>query len=85
LTKVEAPEVLRPRGRFATFDDALAAFQAIRDRNVGEVRERGKAIYSLGISHPRFGELNGGELVQLMDGHARRHADQIRELAGADA
>ena len=80
LTKLEAPEVVRPRGRFRTLANAVEAFMAVRDRGVLLVEARGDALYSVCTKHPYFGELNGGELIQLIDGHARRHADQIREI-----
>jgi hypothetical protein len=80
LTKVEAPDAVRPCGRFATLDAALTAFKAVRDRSVQAVRDRGDAIHTIGATHPYFGNLNGAELMQLVDGHARRHADQIREV-----
>jgi hypothetical protein len=83
LTKVEAPEVFRPRGRFTTVAGSLAAFDIVRGRIVQEVRERGEAMFAVGIQHPRFGRLNGAELIQLVDGHSRRHADQIREIIEA--
>jgi DinB superfamily len=80
LTKVETPEVLRPGGRFRSLADALAEFKAVRDRSVHLVQERGEGLYSIGVQHPYFGSLNGAELIQLIDGHTRRHADQIREI-----
>jgi hypothetical protein len=40
---------------------------------------RGAELYTVGIKHPRFGEMNAAELVHLIAGHARRHAAQIRE------
>ena len=80
LTKVDATEVLRPRGRFKTLAEALAEFEAVRERSIQLAQERGEALYSVGIKHPYFGRLNGAELLQLIDGHARRHADQIREI-----
>jgi len=83
LTKVEAPDVVRPRGRFGTLAAALAEFEAVRDRSVQLVQERGDALYSIGAKHPYFGKVNGAELIQLIDGHARRHADQIRETGEA--
>jgi hypothetical protein len=83
LTKVESPEAVRPRGRFVTLAIALAEFEAVRDRSVQVVQERGDALYSGGTTHPGFGNLNGAEMVQLIDGHARRHADQIRETCEA--
>ncbi|MGD0436290.1 MAG: pentapeptide repeat-containing protein [Bryobacteraceae bacterium] len=83
LTKVEAPDVARPQGRFDSLTAALAEFKAVRDRSVQLVQERGEALYSIGAKHPYFGNLNGFELVHLIDGHARRHADQIRETRPA--
>ena len=73
----QAADALWPQGRFKTLPQALAAFNAARDRAVAMVDE---SLYSIGIVHPFFGRLNGAETMQLVDGHARRHADQIREL-----
>ena len=78
-TKVEAPEVVRPLGRFETLAAALAAFNGVRDRSVQVVQERGDSLYAIGVTHPRFGKMNAAELLHLIDGHARRHAEQIRE------
>jgi hypothetical protein len=83
FTKVEAPKVVLPEGRFDSLITALAEFNAVRDRSVQLVQERGEALYSIGTQHPYFGNLNGPELVHLIDGHARRHADQIRETCAA--
>jgi uncharacterized protein YjbI with pentapeptide repeats len=83
LTKVEAVEVVHPRGRFESLAAALAEFKVVRDRSVHMLRELDQALYSVGVKHPHFGNINGAELVQLMDGHARRHADQIRETCEA--
>ncbi|HYP04927.1 MAG TPA: pentapeptide repeat-containing protein [Bryobacteraceae bacterium] len=81
LTKVESPEAMRPRGRFDDVGEALAAFNAVRTRTVRLVQELGReGLYSRGAKHPFFGRVNGVELIYLIDGHARRHADQMREI-----
>ena len=80
LNRLEAPDVFHPSGRFESLAAAIAGFRTARNRTIAEVSERGERIYSIGIEHPYFGSVNGGELVQLIDGHARRHADQLREL-----
>ena len=80
LTKVEAAEAVRPRGRLRTLEEAIEAFRAARARSIAWVREKGGEMYSIGVKHPRFGRLNGAEIVQLMDAHARRHAEQMREI-----
>jgi hypothetical protein len=38
-------------------------------------------LYSIGAKHPYFGNVNGVEIVRLIDGHASRHAEQIRETS----
>ena len=80
LTRLETPQRLLPRGRFTTVEAAVAAFQVVRTQSVATARECGAAIYALGVTHPYFGILNGAEVMQLVDGHARRHAEQIREI-----
>ena len=80
LTPLEAPEVFWPRGRFASLGPAVAEFGVVRDRSVRLAEEYGEGICGIGGKHPRFGELNGAEFLQLIDGHARRHAEQIREI-----
>ena len=82
-TKREAPEAVRPQGRFETLAAASAEFKAVRDRSVQLVQERGDSLYSIGTNHPRFGNMNGAEVIHLIDGHARRHAEQIRETCEA--
>lgn len=79
-TKAKAPEAAAPTGRYTTLASALEAFNRARDISVRIARERGAALYSIGVKHPRFGEMNGAELLHVMSGHGRRHAAQIREL-----
>jgi hypothetical protein len=85
LTKVQTPEPFLPKGRFDSLAEALAAFTEVRDRSVAAVLGLGAGIYSVAVRHPRFGDMNGAELVNLMDGHARRHAEQIREIVEGGA
>jgi hypothetical protein len=80
-TKVMAPEWVLPNGRYTTLDEAAAQFDAARDRTTQYAEEHSRELYSLSIDHPRFGKLNGVEVLVLMAGHAQRHADQIREIA----
>jgi hypothetical protein len=83
LTKFQAPEPVLPQGRYRTLEEAVAAFQAARDRSVQFVKDRGEPLYAIGAKHPYFGDVNGAEMIQLIDGHARRHAEQIRETCEA--
>jgi len=78
--KATAPEAVRPDGRFKTIEEAIEAFKAARERTTKMVEERGAELYKVGVTHPRFGDMNGVELVHILSGHARRHAAQIREV-----
>jgi uncharacterized damage-inducible protein DinB len=83
-TRAEAPEVVRPTGKFQTIEQARAAFNKIRDRSVQMVRHRGPELYEIvADQHKRFGPMNGAELVHIIAGHSRRHAAQIREAVGS--
>jgi hypothetical protein len=81
--KRQAPESMRPVGRFQSVADALSAFNEARDTSVRFVRERGDGLYLIKATHPRFGEMNCIEVMRLMNGHALRHVAQIRETRQA--
>jgi DinB superfamily len=79
-TAVEAPEPVRPSGRFATFTEALAQFEAIRAQSIQFAESHGAGLYSLAAKHPFLGVCNGAEAMVLIAAHSRRHAAQIREI-----
>jgi DinB superfamily len=81
--RVKAPEAVLPTGRFTTLEQALAQFNARRTRSVQFAEERSSDLYSLAAEHPRFGPVNGVELLIIAAGHSRRHAEQIRETRAA--
>jgi len=79
-TAVEAPEAVRPSGRFATLAEALAEFEAIRAASIQFAEKQGAGLYSLAAKHPFLGVCNGAEAMVLIAAHSRRHAAQIREI-----
>jgi hypothetical protein len=81
--RVKAPEAVLPVGRFPTLEQAIAQFNARRTRSVQFAEERSNDLYSLAAEHPRFGPVNGVELLIITAGHSRRHAEQIRETRAA--
>ena len=82
-TKRQAPETVVPKGRFTTLAEGLKQFQSARDTTLQFARERGADLYTLASMHPAFGPLNGVEALMIIAGHARRHAEQIREVRAA--
>jgi len=82
-TAVQAPEPVRPSGRFETFAEALAEFEAIRAASIQFAGSEGTELYSLAAKHPFFGVCNGAEVMVLLAAHSRRHAAQILEIRAA--
>jgi uncharacterized damage-inducible protein DinB len=81
--RVEAPEPVRPAGRFATLSEALQAFDAARAETVRFTEAQQADLYMLSSAHPRFGPLNGYECVLIVAAHGRRHTEQAREARAA--
>lgn len=79
LEKVDAPAPMRPQGRFSDLDAALRLFVKIRERVI-RLAGSGEELYRVEADHPYFGPLNGVEWMQVIDAHARRHAEQIQEI-----
>lgn len=82
-TRRDAPEAIHPKGRFKTLAEGLDKFHAARASSMRFAQDNASTLYSLTAAHPVFGTLNGVEALALIAGHARRHADQIREVRAA--
>ena len=79
-SRAQAPEPVAPQGRFSNVPQALDHFSAMRARTIQFAEERSADLYHLASEHPRFGTLNGAELLLFIACHGRRHAEQIREI-----
>jgi hypothetical protein len=78
--RAQAPEPAVPKGRFISVREALDDFNTQRARTIRFVEERSGDLYRLTTEHARFGALNGTEMILIIAGHGRRHAEQIREI-----
>ena len=76
----QAPETVLPKGRFASVAEGLERFNAARAHSMQFAREHAADLYTLASAHPVFGPLNGVEALIIIANHARRHAEQIREI-----
>ena len=85
VQRIEAPEPVRPSGRYAAVSEALAAFDAARAETVSFAQARQAELYSIAVTHPRFGPLNGYEFLILIAAHSRQHSQQMREARAAVA
>lgn len=78
--RAQAPEMVRPTGRFQTLAEAVRAFDAARGATIRFAEQNAGELYSLAEAHPRFGPLNGIEFLIMMNSHVLRHAAQVGEL-----
>ncbi len=79
VSRFDAPEAVQPTGRFQTLEEAFQAFDAVRSRLMQFAEEHSDHLYHLTLAHPRFGTMNGVEVLMLLAAHAHRHAEQMRE------
>jgi hypothetical protein len=79
-TRRQAPETVAPKGRFTSLAQGLEQFHGARARTTQFARDRSADLYTLASAHPVFGPLNGVEALTIIAAHARRHAEQIREV-----
>jgi hypothetical protein len=78
--KIEAPETARPKRRFATRAECMAAMLAARDQMTEVVRERGDALRGRIVPHPAFGNIDGVQWGLVCALHGARHLAQVNEL-----
>jgi hypothetical protein len=75
-----APEMLQPGGRFASLQEAVAAFLAARERSVEYARSTQEDLRSHFTDHNVLGPLDGYQWLMGNARHAETHAAHIREL-----
>ena len=78
--KMQAPDVAVPKGRYATFSEALEAFEKARERTLAYVTECQDDLRSLATNHPVVGTLDCYQCLLVLAVHPARHAKQIEEL-----
>ena len=82
--KFQAPESVRPTGRYNTLGEAVGAFLDARERTVEWL---GKCDFDLrrrAVEHPALGPASAYELLLIMAAHPARHARQIQEGRGGN-
>ena len=78
--KAQAPEMLRPTGRWATEVDLTKAFEDARKANMEYVRTTNDDLRDHFFAHPVFGPLDGYQWLLLLATHSARHTAQIEEV-----
>lgn len=78
--KAQAPEMLRPTGRWATEGELTKAFEDARKANMDYVRTTNDDLRDHFFNHPAFGMLDGYQWLVLLGTHTARHTAQIEEV-----
>jgi hypothetical protein len=78
--KAQAPEFLRPTGRWATEADLTKAFEDSRAATMEYVRTTNDDLRDHFFDHPVLGTLDGYQWLLLISAHSARHTAQIEEV-----
>jgi len=78
--KAQAPEFLRPTGRWATEADLTKAFEASRKATMDYIRTTSDDLRDHFFDHPVLGTLDGYQWLLLISAHSARHTAQIEEV-----
>jgi hypothetical protein len=78
--KAQAPEILRPTGRWANEADLVKEFEQRRAVTIEYVRTTNDDLRDHFFDHPVFGTLDGYQWLLLLATHSGRHTAQIEEV-----
>ena len=78
--KAQAPEIIKPSGKFATRKELAAAFKTARDKTINYVKTTNDPLKNHVAPHPAFGEITTYQWLVLIAGHADRHVAQLEEV-----
>lgn len=78
--KADAPDRVRPKGRFETGAEALANFIEWRTKLLTWADAPTWPPTSKIAPHPRFGMIDGVQWMLFLGAHAERHVRQVTEL-----
>ncbi len=78
--KAQAPETMRPTGRWATEVELTKAFEATRKVTMDYVKTTNDDLRDHFFDHPVFGTLDGYQWLLLLSAHSARHTEQIEEV-----
>jgi DinB family protein len=78
--KAQAPEFLRPTGRWATEAELTKAFEDSRAATMEYIRTTNDDLRDHFFDHPVFGTMDGYQWLLLISSHSARHTAQIEEV-----
>jgi hypothetical protein len=78
--RMEAPEFVRPTGRWPSPAGAISAFKETREQMIGSLRRITSDLRDYCFPHPLLGTLDGHQWILFVVAHLYRHLEQIDEI-----
>jgi hypothetical protein len=78
--KAQAPEFLKPTGKWANRDEVTKAFEDARKATMEYVKTTQDDLRDHFGPHPLLGPLDGYQWILLISAHSERHTKQIEEV-----
>jgi DinB superfamily len=78
--KAQAPEFLKPTGRWATETELTKVFEERRATTIDYIRTTNDDLRDHFFDHPALGTLDGYQWLLLISAHSARHTAQIEEV-----
>jgi hypothetical protein len=79
-TRANAPEILRPTGKWPDRESQVAEFKKRRDATITYVQTTLDPLRAYTRPHTLFGAIDGYQWYILMAGHTERHVAQMLEV-----
>ena len=80
--KAQAPEFLKPTGKWKSRQEMIDHFQQSRDRAIAYIDKGDASMRYHFAPHPAMEVLDAYQWVLLISAHSERHTAQIREVRG---
>ena len=78
--KAQAPEVLRPSGKFTTREELVKQFKETRAKEIAFLQETNEDLRSRIAPHPALDAMDAYQWLLFNGAHAKRHTAQIEEV-----
>lgn len=78
--KFQAPEFLKPTGRFKSQSEVATEFEKRRSGNISYLQTTQDALHDHVMDHPAAGPLDAYAWMLLVSAHSERHTEQINEV-----
>jgi hypothetical protein len=80
---IDAPDLVRPKGRWTAREEMAAALEATTAGIVAWAGQTSADLRAFGARHPILGPLDGMQWLQFLSVHTDRHARQAEEIRTA--